>query len=87
MSEQANQRSGGWAGGAPGGPMVHRIIGPLALVLAAIALALEAGAIVLLGAHLRDEVDLSRVSEGLLVAVHSTVRPEAASVWLRGRRA
>jgi len=39
------------------------------------------------GAHLRDEVDLGRVSEGLLVAVHSTVRPEAASVWLRGGRA
>ena len=39
------------------------------------------------GAHRRDEVDLGRVSEGLLVAVHSTVRPEAASVWLRGGRA
>jgi hypothetical protein len=39
------------------------------------------------GAHLRDEVDLGRVSEGLLVAVHSTVRPEAASVWLRRRPA
>ena len=39
------------------------------------------------GARLRDEVDLPRVSEGLLLAVHSTVRPEAASVWLRGGRA
>ena len=36
------------------------------------------------GARLRDEVDLSRVSEGLLLAVHTTVRPKAASVWLRG---
>ena len=36
------------------------------------------------GARLRDEVELGRVSEGLLVAVRSTVRPEAASVWLRG---
>jgi hypothetical protein len=38
------------------------------------------------GARLRDEVDLGRVSEGLLVAVHSTVRPESASIWLRGRQ-
>lgn len=37
--------------------------------------------------ELRQEVDLGRVSAGLLAAAHSTVRPEAASVWLRGRRA
>jgi len=37
--------------------------------------------------QLRQEVDLGRVSAGLLAAAHSTVRPEAASVWLRGGRA
>ena len=37
--------------------------------------------------QLRHQVDLGRVSEGLLLAVHSTVRPEAASVWLLGRPA
>ena len=36
------------------------------------------------GAHLRDEVDVGHVSEGFLVAVHPTVRPESAGVWLRG---
>lgn len=37
--------------------------------------------------QLRQEVDLGRVSAGLLAAADSTVRPEAASVWLRGGRA
>ena len=37
--------------------------------------------------QLRLEVDLGRVSAGLLAAAHSTVRPETASVWLRGGRA
>jgi hypothetical protein len=37
--------------------------------------------------QLRREVDLGRVSAGLVAAAHSTVRPEAASIWIRGRRA
>ena len=37
--------------------------------------------------QLRQEVDLGRVSAGLLAAAHSTVRPETASVWLRGGQA
>ena len=37
--------------------------------------------------QLRHEVDLGHVSAGLVAAAHATVRPETASIWLRGRRA
>lgn len=37
--------------------------------------------------RLRQEVDLSRVSLELVAAAQVTVRPEAATVWLRGGRA
>jgi len=36
--------------------------------------------------RLRQEVDLSRVSLELVAAAQATVRPEAATVWLRGGR-
>jgi hypothetical protein len=36
--------------------------------------------------QLRQEVDLSRVSRELVAAAQATVRPEAATVWLRGGR-
>jgi len=36
--------------------------------------------------RLRQEVDLSRVSLELVTAAQATVRPEAATVWLRGGR-
>lgn len=36
--------------------------------------------------ELRQEVDLGRVSAGLVAAAHSTVRPATASIWLRGGR-
>jgi len=35
-------------------------------------------------ARLRDVVDLRALEAGLLEAVHETVRPVRASVWLRG---
>ena len=38
------------------------------------------------GARLRDEVDLDAVRAGLVDAVHHTVQPTHASVWLRGAR-
>jgi len=37
--------------------------------------------------RLRDEIDLTRVSLELVAAAQATVRPEAATVWLRGGRA
>lgn len=36
-------------------------------------------------ARLRDETDLDRLSEDLLVMVRETVQPEHASLWLRDR--
>jgi len=35
------------------------------------------------GARLRDEVDLSTLSTDLLHAVHTTVQPSHATLWLR----
>ncbi len=34
------------------------------------------------GAHLRDEVDVSRVSEEMLAVVHETLQPTSVSLWL-----
>ena len=36
--------------------------------------------------RLRDETDLDRLSEELLVVVRETVQPSHASLWLRGTR-
>jgi hypothetical protein len=38
-----------------------------------------------LSGRLRDETDLDRLSEDLLVVVRETVQPEHASLWLRDR--
>jgi hypothetical protein len=39
----------------------------------------------LCGGRLRDETDLDRLSEDLLVVVRETVQPEHATLWLRER--
>jgi len=53
MTGRAGRGSGGSAGDASGGPILRRVTGPLALVLAAISLALGGGAIALLLANLQ----------------------------------
>jgi hypothetical protein len=35
------------------------------------------------GAHLRDDVDLVTLDRRLLGAVHSTVQPRGAAIWIR----
>jgi hypothetical protein len=38
------------------------------------------------GVRLRDEVDLSTLTGELLAAVHQTIQPTQASLWLRTAR-